>query len=493
MPTMSVTLGRPGTAHEPRGRPRAEARWPDGVVALGLLVAAALWFHWLAAGASTSGVITGEEASISHRDALSVALRWQPSIWSTNFGSQVFYWAAGHLTPHYGLLYGRAAKALAMALLPALVYLVARRRLACGRPAALVGGVAVALLPGVSTVAWVATENGLEAVWGVAALLVTTSARRWWPAGLVLAGVAVSNYTAGLAWAGVVALVALVRVVGGWRARGPRAVTGPLVGLAVGLAVVFAPLLWWRNGGIVVTGGGYAGASLADVPTRLAEVVRYAAVDGSSYYYFSSAPLLGGTVAAVVLLLAAVVATAARPAAAWPWATVAPAAVGLYAIASGAPGSRRLVALAVVAALLAAVALDVVVAALPRRLTRPAGLGAAALALIALSVATVPPTLTWRDEVVSGTRALPIDWPFPVDPGGTQASTFARLDADLRTGRLTAAEVADGWGGTRTLAVIYMLAVRTGAPPALAPADVLAAYRASSDCRDLDGTGPACP
>ena len=465
------------------------AAWPDALVAVVLLLAAALWFRWLADAASTSGVITGEEASISHRDALSVALHWQPSIWSTNFGSQVFYWAAGHLTPHYDLLYGRAAKALATALLAPLVYVVARRRLGCAMTSSIVGAVAVAVLPGVSTVAWVATENGLEAVWGVAALFVATSRRWWWPVGLVLAGVSVSNYTAGLAWAAVVVLVAATRVVGprapGLRAA-PGALAGLVAGLVAGLAVVFAPLLWWDNGGIVVTGGGYAGASAADVPNRLAEVAHYAAVDGSSYYYFSSSAMLGGRAAAVTLLLLSVAATVARPRRVWPWTAVALAAVGLYTVSSGIPGSRRLVAVAVVAALLLAVGTDVVATAMPRRALAPV---VAAVALLALGAATVPATSAWHERAEDGALTLPVDWPFPVDPGGTQGSTIRRLDTDLRSGRLTPAQVAEGWGGTRTLAVLAMLSARTGVAPPLLPADILAAYRASADCRDLDGAG----
>jgi hypothetical protein len=110
--------------------------------------------------------------------------------------------------------------------------------------------------------------------------------------------------------------------------------------------------------------------------------------------------------------------------------------------------------------------------------------------LVVLAVPTVADAVDWRAEVVSGARALPIDWPFPVDAGGDQASTLARLDGELRAGRLEARAVGDGWGGTRTLAMIFMLDERAGRVPALSPGDVLAYYRVSEDCPPLDG--PTC-
>ena len=126
-PTVALALP------EPPARRRAAAV-VDVVVGLALAVGAAAWNLWFAAGASAQGVITGEEASVDHRDTLALSLHWQPSIWSTNAGSQLFYLLAGHLTPDYGLFYARPVKALAMALLPVLLYVVARRRLGC-RPA----------------------------------------------------------------------------------------------------------------------------------------------------------------------------------------------------------------------------------------------------------------------------------------------------------------------------------------------------------------------
>ena len=110
---------------------------------------------------------------------------------------------------------------------------------------------------------------------------------------------------------------------------------------------------------------------------------------------------------------------------------------------------------------------------------------------LVLAVVVVIPAATelrsWRADLRAGTTALPIDWPFPVDPGGTETTTLARLDGDLRAGRLTVAQVGDGWGGTRTLATIYMLAERTARPSALTTEDIVDYYRAAPECLELDG------
>ncbi|HEY2196023.1 MAG TPA: hypothetical protein VGH76_27520 [Actinomycetospora sp.] len=450
----------------------------DLLLALGLYVVAAGWFLWLGAAASAQGVITGEEASITHRDAMSIAMAWQPSMYSTNAASQVFYWLAGHLDPDYGLLYARKWKAAATALITPLIYLAARRRLGCGRFPAVVAGVLVAVLPGVSVVSWVGTEDGLEVVAGAAALYVVTSSRRWWPLGLLAGGLAISLYTAGLSWAVVASVAAVTRV------RTAR--TALAVGLAAlgGAAVVLWPLAWWHNGGQLLTGGGGAGADVTAVPSNLVQAARYAVSSGSSYYYFAQMPTLGGRGVAVLMLVGALVAVAARPAARW-WAAVAVVATGIYAVSTGVPGARRLIAVAVVAALLAAVALDV----LARTPRVPAGARVSAVAVLAFALVAIPVirTVPWHADLAAGRQVLPVDWPFQVDAGGTQTSTLARLDAEVGSGRLSAAQVGQFHGGTRTMALLFMLDERTGRPPAVLPGDIVGFYRSTRDCRDLDG------
>lgn len=454
----------------------------DVVLVAVLFVVAASWFLWLASGASAQGVITGEEASITHRDALALRLGWQPSVWSTNVGAQFFYWAAGHLDPDYGLLYARKWKAVATALLSPLLYVVARRRLGCGRSAATAAAIAGVALPGVSMLAWVGIETPLDVVVGVAAVYVATSSRRWWWAGLGLAGLAVSFYTAGLASAVAVVTVALLRC------RSGRDALLAGLGAAVGLGLVLAPLLWWRNGGVVVTGGGRAGAAWDQSGEHVLELARYAVDSGSSYYYFSDLPVLGGPVVAAILL-AGVLLALRRWRRLWPWMLAMAASLCLYTISSGVPGSRRVVLAVVGVALCAAVGADVVGRTGARYLSVSRWAVPIAVA-IGIVVPLVASTATWRSDVESGRRPLPIDWTFPVDSGGDQSSTLARLAAELRSGQLDVDQVGDGWGGTRTLAMLFMLDERAGRVPPLTPADILGYYRRSADCPPLDG--PTC-
>ncbi|WP_018331532.1 hypothetical protein [Actinomycetospora chiangmaiensis] len=463
--------GRPASSTTRRAR---ESAW-----CVALWLAAAAWFCWLASAASSSGTITGEEASISLRDPLAILLRWQPSVWSTNVGGAAFYGLAGWLHPDPGLLSMRPAKALATALLAPLVYLVARRRLGCERPAAVAGAAGVALLPGVSTMAWVAIETPLDTVAGAAALFVVTSHRRWWPTGLLLAGLSVSIYTAGLAWAAVVLLVALARV------RSFRAAGAVTAAVAGGTAVVAWPLAWWLNGGVIVTGGGHGGPDLGALPGHLAELGRYLAIDGSSYYYFSDAPMLGHWWLAALVAGAVVASAAARWRVLWPWLVLGLASCGLYAVSSGVPGSRRVVALCVVAALAVAVALDTLGAVVPIEGQPTYRVMSAVAAVVLVAAATVPSAVAWRADMLDGARALPHDWPLHPDPSGPTA-TVDRLDADLRTGRVTVGEVAEQHGGTRILAMVWVLHKHDPSPP-FPVGEIVEAYWRSGDRCSLDG------
>jgi hypothetical protein len=508
VPTAASTVGLPGRAapvHDDQGPLLGAPAWSrlDAVLVVVLWAAAAAWFVWIVAGASTQGVLTGEEASITQRDGLALALGWQPSVWSTNAGGQLYFWVAAHLDPSFGPLYARKWKAAGTALLAPLLYLAARRRLGCGRAGALLAGVLGVVLPGVAVMAWLGIETPLDTVLGVTALVVVTSTRRWWPLGLVLAGMAVSVYTAALAWAAVVLLVGLMRVVtaGGrgpapWSAR-LRAAGGVVLGTLGGLAVVLAPIAWWDNGGVVVTGGGRAGTDAAALPSHLGELAQYLVDSGSSYYYFADLPMLAGRVPALVLALVAALALARRPLASWPWAAALVAAAGLYAVSSGAPGARRVVALVVVLALLAGVGADVMARAVagwwPFRGAAAVSSAMAVLLAIATAVPAASAVVSWRGELAHGTPALPIDWPFPLDPGETQDATLARLDDDLRSGRLTVAQVGDGWGGTRTLALLYMLDERTRRSPALTTAEIVDYYRGAPECIELDGPAGCHP
>ena len=410
------------------------------------------------AAMDTGQILTGEEMSVSIRDVLfSVEQHAQASVWSTNFGAPVFYWVASHLDQDYSLFSARRWKACAMALLAPLVYLVLLRRLGCARPAATLGAATAVLLPGVAMFGWLATENGLETVLGAAGLYCATSARRVRRAAPLLAGLAVTTHTSGLAWAVVILAVYVVRAArpdGAGRHHRPVRpwvrVLDVLSALVVPVAVVCFPLLWWTVGPkrIISGGGVWDGDALAN----LGNLGHQLAVDGESYYFPGTDPALGSTALAVAALLAAVLATRRR--AVWPWLAVAAGTVVLWLPAGNAPGVRRAIALSVVAALVLAVAVDMAWRATGVRTAVPVA-AAAVLVLLPLLGSTV----TWQESFASGERRLVAD--FRVLPGPMPA-TFARWDLQLRTGVLTPRVMIDHFDGLRTMAVVWMLADRTG-------------------------------
>jgi hypothetical protein len=423
------------------------------IVAVAVLYAGALVVNLRSAAAMTTGqVLMGEEMSVSIRDVLfTVEQHAEASIWSTNVGAPLYYWVAAHLDPHYSLFSARDWKAGAMALLAPLLYLVLRRRSGCTRGAAALGGVTVVLLPGVAAFGWLATENGLEAVLGVAGLYLATTGRRgWWRLAPVLGALAISTHTAGIAWAAVIVGLCLWRAV---RSTGRFEVRllGAVGVLVVPAAIVLAPLLWWTAGPdrIVAGGGAVDGGLLAN----LLNLGHELGVDGASYYYFDSAPALGSMALAVAAAVAAVV--AARRRAVWPWLAVALITVLMWLPAGNLPGVRRAIAIPVVAALVLAVAVDAGWRAAPRAVTAGA-LVAAAVAIVAPLAAT---TVSWQHSYATGEQQLTPD--FPMLPGPMPA-TFARWDQQLRSGQLTVDDMVAHHDGLRTLAVVWMLADRSG-------------------------------
>jgi hypothetical protein len=427
----------------------ARRRVPPDVLACGALYVLALAVDLASVSAvGQSLVLMGEEMSVSVRDVLfSVEQHAQATVWSTNFGAPVYYWAASHLDPSYSLFSARRWKAAAMAALAPLAYLVLRRRLRCGRGSALFGGALVVLLPGVAMFGWLATEDGLESVLGTAGLYLATSRRRVALAAPVLAGLAVTTYTAGVAWAAVIVGAVLWRGArSGWR-TGLAAVAA----LLVGAGVVLFPLWWWTAGPHrLVAGGG----TIAGTPSHnLANLGRQLAVSGRSYYFFSTLPALGSTAFAAVSAVAVGVAVVTRWRAVRPWVAVAAVTVAVWIPSGNAPGVRRAVALSIVAALTVAVAVDVLGDFLPRG-RGPALAGVAAAVCLPLAVSL----LQWQDAYRTGASRLTPDFPLAVP----MPAALAAYDADLRSGRLTVDDAVRDDDGTRVLAAVWLLADRSG-------------------------------
>ncbi|MDQ2709339.1 MAG: hypothetical protein M3Z25_17665 [Actinomycetota bacterium] len=424
---------------------------PVDVVALLALYAGSAAINLLSVRAvSPSLVLMGEEMSVSIRDVLfSINEHAQASVWSTNFGAPVYYWVAGHLDPSYSLFSARRWKAMAMALAPPVAYVAATRRLDCERVAGVLAGAAAALLPGVAMYGWLATENGLEVVAGSVGLLLATSGRRPWPAALLLAGVAVTTYTSGVAWALAIVVVCAVRALRSSR----REVVATSLALVGAIVIVVFPRLWWTSGPRRLVAGG--GAFDGDVVHNAANLVRQLAMNGSSYYFFGQQPAWGSPVLAGVIAASTVAALIVRPRVMWPWLIVAGVTVALWLPAGNVPGVRRAIALSMVAALVVAVTVDEGAKRIRAR-WRPVMLaGVAELLLVPLVVSLVG----WQNSYLSGRQRLVAD--FAIAPGPMPA-TFARWESDLRSGRLTAQEMVVRYDGLRTLAVIWMLADRQG-------------------------------
>jgi hypothetical protein len=432
-------------------------RWGSADWALVAVLYIAVAAGYLALALTAPPVLTGEEASVSMRDVLfTVEQRTQASVWSTNWTAPVWYWAWSHLDPSYSLFSGRQAKAVALALVAPLVFATLRLRLGCGRPAAVLGGALAVVLPGVVVFGPVATENGLEAVPGLAALLLATS-RRWWPLAPVLAGLAVGTYTAGLAWAVAAVLAVLVAVVrqpGRWWQAG--------LGLTAGGAVVLAPLWWWTAGPErIVVGGGRVDATAGD----LGLLDHLLGRDGASYYYFADLPAFGTPVTYGLAVAATVLLVGLRPRS-WPWLAAAVATVALWQVGGNMPGTRRVVALTVVGAIALAAGAEQFSWIGATRAQRAALMSTATAVLLAPVVLAVAGWATARP-------ALPVDWPAP--PGPTMAAGVAALGEDLRAGRVTLEQVAASTGDSRGAALVVLLAERRGDTAGLPTAAEVAA------------------
>jgi hypothetical protein len=398
---------------------------------------------------SGSQVLMGEEMAVSIRDYLFWTQHAEASVWSTNTPAPLFYGLASHLDPAYDLFTGRRWKAGALALLPPLVFLTLRRRLGCGAVTAAGGALTVALLPGVQMFGWLATENGLETVVGILALLLATSPGRWWRVAPVPAAIATMTYPSGLAWAVAVVAVCAVRAI-----RSPHRLRDLLLvalALVVGGALYLSPRLWWIAGPQRIGGGG--GTLDTDMAGNLATLVHQLAVSARGYYFFGGQPALGSAWLAGAMLVAAGVALAVRPARLWPWVLVAAMTVVMWLLLGNLPGVRRAIAIPVVGAMVLAVLVDVVWRRWPRPVTSLV-LGAAA-ALVVLPLAAQ--VATWQQSFRGGSQALVAD--FPIAPG-PMPPTFARYHDDLTAGRETAASMVADHDGIRTLAVVWTLADR---------------------------------
>ncbi len=451
------------------------------IFVIGLLYLVATGVNALSVDAvSTSQVLTAEEMSVSIRDVVfTVHARSQATPWSTSFSAPFYYWLGSHLGQPFGLFTGREFKAITMALAAPLVYLVLRRRLGCNVAFSLFGGILTSLISGVSMYGWLATEAGLDSVLGVVGLLMATSSWRFWPASLVVAAVALVTYPTGATWLVACFIVCVLRMRRELSSSGMR--LGTALAISCAVAVVILPFFWWTSGPrrILVGGGTIDGDPLE----HLTMLVHQLAVSGRSYYYFSDAPGWGSLALTVVIVVCLLIAVWARRVALWPWLLVAFATVVVWLPAGNMPGLRRAIPLSIVAALVVAVALDVLWHARPT--------SAMSFALGAIGGLIVLPLVNgmvaWQQAYATGTQRLEAGFPIA---GGPMPPTFSGYEDRMRSGDLTIEQMMREHDGARTLAVVWMLADRNGRSTANLPdpAEIARIARAATEIDGADSS-----
>lgn len=386
---------------------------------------------WFVHAANQQQTLTAEEASSAFVNVAFLEHRLQHHVLSTNFFGYVLFWLGRGIAGGNPLYYGRVVKALWMSLLPGLVFLYLSRRKAMPWLYAVFGAALTMLVPGVLNLGWLGMDSGMDAVFGLTALLLAGHPQpRVRLLSALLLGMAILTYGSGLYFVPAV-LYELSK-------NPPSKVWWSGAGMLFCVPTI-AAILWWTNVQTLIVGGGKP--SLAAIGPNLLSLVTELSWRGDSYYFFSNGrPALGSP----LLVVAGVAGLWISRRESRDLILLAATAVVLYAITGGVIGVRRLIPLE-----LALVCGAAILAQRLAAISMPVRWGVTIASLIAMA-ALLGSAIQLRQELAQAKITLPHDFEFRMLPGQTQQQTFATLAAEGTV-------PAQGYEPDRTGSVLYLL------------------------------------
>lgn len=435
---LGATADRSSAGRPRRAKAVLESRW------LGFFALYALHFAVLlslVSAANQQQLLLKEEASAGYVGPVFLSFRLQHHIFATNFYSYLIYGSGHHLFG--GLLGVRLTKITIMALLPGSLYLYLRDRFQFRPVEAFVSAVAVALLPGVLCLSWLATEMAQESAIGFLALWLALNDRPWAIlASTCLAAVAAGCYGSGLAYLIVVVAIQASRL------RIPARRFPVLAGMTLVACTLLIPLVWWTNAQTLFIGGGGSPDPRESI-TRLAAAAKELFVHTDSYYMFANGRAALGTPLIGALAIAGLGWTTFHfKRAAWQLLGVALMSLLLLAVAGNVPGVRRAVPLVICLGLFAVLLLH--------SLLKSERIASRAIAVILFALWLIPAAFQYNDirsELLTAQIFLPHDFEFTVESGGTMVNTiegFVDRSRPLPPG-------LKGYEPDRTLSILYSL------------------------------------
>jgi len=393
-------------------------------------------------------IITQEELSATFKNPTFFVHRLQPIVTDTNGGDTLTYLVGSQVLGTGDLFYGRTWKALLMAGLAPLVYLVLRRRLGVDALPAFAASGLLIVQPGLYAFGWLSTNYGLECVPGLLAVYLALSDRRsavvW--SGVAL-GYAAAIYGSGLAFVLPVGIAWLLRLYRSKERRRDLATCGGAGLLAV--ATLTWPIVWWTNSDRILLGGAFGPP---DRQENLRELVASIVSGRESYYYYAhDRPVI--VVAMLLLALVGIGLVLVR----WPrWWVPASLGIGgaaIYINGGGILGIRRAVPVTLALVLFAGLGLGWAWNQRTQLRTVPVFRVAT---MLVVGVAFLLGAVAYahdRTALADGRLPLAQDAAFPNVPGQSMAATADDLVAHASSEQIKALV---GPGYVNTLPMIQM-------------------------------------